>query len=83
MFENMIAGAIEPEAIKYLKLVKQALAGVKTRLEAQHETGEPIAMLSAKTQLDAIAAWAPAVDEMLKALETKPAAHPLPHTHQN
>jgi hypothetical protein len=83
MFENMIAGAIDPEMAKILKLVQHALEGVKTRLEAQHATGEPIAMLSAKAQLDAIAAWAPAVDEMLKALEAKPVAHPpLPTGHR-
>ena len=80
MFESMIAGAIDPEAIKYLKLVKQALTGVEARLEAQKASGEPLRVLAAQAQLDAIAAWAPAVDEMLKAIEAKPAVHPaVPH----
>lgn len=80
MFENMIAGALDPEIVKYLRAVKQALAGVEVRLEAQKASGEPLRVLTAQAQLDAIAAWAPAVDEMLKAIEAKPAVHPAaPH----
>lgn len=81
MFETLISGAIDPEAIKYLRLIKQALDGVQSRLVAQDDRHDPLAQISAKVQLDAIAAWAPAVDEMLAALETKPApaVHAVPH----
>lgn len=79
MFEGLVSGALDPEAIKYLRAVKHALEGVATRLEAQKASGEPLRVLTAKVQLDAIAAWAPAVDEMLKAIEAKPALHVPPH----
>jgi hypothetical protein len=80
MFESMIASALDPEMTKLLRAAKTALAGVAERLEAQKASGEPLRVLAAQAQLDAIAAWAPAVDEMLKAIEAKPAVHPaVPH----
>lgn len=80
MFESLVSGALDPEVIKYLKAVKHALEGVEERLRTQEASNDPVRVLSARVQLDAIAAWAPAVDEMLKAIEAKPAVHPaVPH----
>lgn len=75
MFESLVSGSIDPEIIKLLKLVKQALVGVESRLVAQVETGEPVRMLAASAQLDAVHAWSPAIDDLLRKLETpvKPA----------
>ena len=85
MFENLVAGSIEPEIVKLLHSLKQALEGVEHRLVEQVGTGDPITMLSASTQLSALHAWAPAIDDILKSLETKPAAPrpavPLGHGH--
>lgn len=74
MFESLVAGSIEPEIIKLLQGVKHALEGVETRLLTQVESGDPITILSASTQLSALHAWAPAIDDILKGLEPKPVA---------
>jgi hypothetical protein len=76
MFESLVSGALDPEVVKYLKLVKHVLGGVKERLAAQEASGEPVAMLTAKVQFDVIMVWEPAIDEMLAALEVKPPPHP-------
>lgn len=83
MFESLVAGSIEPEVKKLLLGVKQALEGVEKRLNEQVATNDPITVLSASAQLNAIHAWAPAIDDILKSLEPKPAAPhvPLPHGH--
>ncbi len=82
MLSDLVSSSIEPEIIKLLKSVKQALAGVETRLIQQAESGDPITMLSAGAQLNAVHAWAPAIDDILKSLEPKPAtSHPSPLTH--
>ena len=72
MFENLVAGSIEPEIIKLLRSVKQALEGVEHRLVEQVESGDPVTVLSASTQLSALHAWAPGINDVLKSLEPKP-----------
>ena len=71
MFESLVAGSIEPEIIKLLHSVKQALEGVEHRLNEQVATNDPITVLSASAQLNALHARAPAIDDILKSLEPK------------
>jgi hypothetical protein len=72
MLSDLVSSSIEPEIRKLLHAVKDALVGVETRLIQQAESGDPITMLSAGAQLNAVHAWAPAIDDILKSLEPKP-----------
>jgi hypothetical protein len=71
MFENLVAGSIDPELIKILHAVDAALGGVKTRLEDQLHGTDQLTSLSAELQLKALAAWRPALLDMIATLTPK------------
>lgn len=73
MFENLVAGSLEPEILKLLREVKKALDGVEERLKAQQAGSDLGVAMSAHLQLGALDAWYPAIGDLIAALE-KPAA---------
>ena len=82
MFESLVAGSLEPEILKLLKDVKQALAGVHDRLDTQQKGADLGVAMAAHLQLSALDAWSPMITDLIAQLEKpKPAAHPAPLGH--
>jgi hypothetical protein len=79
MLSDLVASSIEPEVLKLLHAVDAALGGVQTRLNEQLHGDDLVAAISAGVQLKALAAWKPAIADIIATL-TKPAApHSAPH----
>lgn len=82
MFDNLVQSAMFPALLEIIRAADTALAGVKTRLEEQAHGSDHVTALTAKAQLDALAAWEPALRDIGKYLDkSHQAVHgaPLPH----
>jgi len=77
MFESMIAGSVEPELLKLLKLAKTALLEVRQRQNTLSGDKDHVTALVANQVLAQLDAWQPALDVMIAGLEPKA---PAPHT---
>ena len=69
MFDNLVQSAVFPAIKEVITAADNALEGVKTRLQAQLAGPDHITALAAKAQLDAIAAWEPAFQDIVKNLK--------------
>jgi hypothetical protein len=82
MFENLVAGSLDPEILKLLRLAKTALLEVRQRQNTLSGDKDHVTALVANQVLAQLDAWQPALDVMISGLEPKaPAPHvnPAPH----
>lgn len=81
MFENLVAGSVEPELLKILRLAKTALLEVRQRQNTLSGDKDHMTALVANQVLAQLDAWQPALDVMIAGLEPKPAVphSPAPH----
>lgn len=85
MFDALVSSAVFPAVLELLRATDAALAGVKTRLEAQVAGDNPMTAIVAQQQLGAIAAWEPALRDIMVGLDkSHQTVHgsPLPSTHR-
>lgn len=79
MFENLVKDAAFPTLIGLIDQADKSLCGVRERLIVQAQGSDHITALTAKAQLDAIAAWEPMLRELKAYLDSQVAHHPVPH----
>ena len=87
MFESLIESSAFPSLIKLIDATDKSLVGVKERLMAQAADKDHLREMAAEAQLDALAAWEPALKEIRAYLDSQishPAAPhaPLPGGHR-
>lgn len=78
MFESMIAGSVEPEILKLLRLAKTSLGEVRQKQILLANSGDHMTALIAQQVMLQLDAWQPALDVMIAGLEHKPAAPHAP-----
>jgi hypothetical protein len=85
MFEAMIAGSVEPELLKVLRLAQTGLGEVRQRQVLLANSGDHMTALVAQQVLLQLDAWDAGLGVMIAGLEPKaPAPHtnPLPGGHR-
>lgn len=78
MFENLIKDTSFPTLIGLIDAVDKSLAGVRERLAEQAAEKDHVRAMVAEAQLDALAAWEPALREIREYLAAQIAPHPAP-----
>jgi len=82
MFDNLVQSAMFPAILEILRSIDASINGVKARLLEQEKGENPMTALVASQQLAAIAAWEPALKDIMTSLDTShQSVHgaPLPH----
>jgi hypothetical protein len=69
MFDALVSSAVFPAVLEMLRATDNALAGVKSRLEEQVKGDNPMTAIVAQQQLGAIAAWEPALRDIMANLD--------------
>ena len=85
MFDNLVSSAVFPAVLELLRAADKSLEGVKERLTEQSKGTDPVVMMAADAQLAALAAWEPALRDIMAAIDqSHQTVHgrPLPESHK-